>query len=74
MEARLLLATITVTGTGDTIADDGVLTLREAIMAANANALRPRRRRPPDRIEFNIPGAGVRTINATDAFPTITAP
>ena len=38
MEARLLLATITVTGTGDTIAVDGVVTLREAITAANTNA------------------------------------
>ena len=38
MEARLLLATITVTGTGDTIANDGIVTLREAITAANTNA------------------------------------
>ena len=34
LEDRSLLATIVVTGTGDTIAVDGVVTLREAITAA----------------------------------------
>ena len=38
MEPRQLLATIVVTGTGETIATDGIVTLREAITAANTDA------------------------------------
>ena len=38
LEDRRLLANITVTGTGDTIAVDGLVTLREAITSANNNA------------------------------------
>jgi parallel beta-helix repeat protein len=38
LEDRLAPATITVTGSGDTIAVDGVVTLREALTAANINA------------------------------------
>ncbi len=38
LEDRRLLATVTVTGTGDTIAVDGLVTLREAITSANSNA------------------------------------
>jgi parallel beta-helix repeat protein len=38
LEDRLAPATITVTGSGDTVAVDGVVTLREAITAANTNA------------------------------------
>ncbi|KAA5539571.1 hypothetical protein FYK55_23640 [Roseiconus nitratireducens] len=37
LEARRLLATLTVTGAEDVVADDGVLTLREALLAANSN-------------------------------------
>ena len=78
MEARLLLATITVTGTGDTIANDGVVTLREAITAANTNAAPSGDTTPGDpgldTIAFDIPGAGVRTIHLTSALPTITDP
>src|SRR6266498_1445379 len=55
-------------------ADDGLCssavsgcTLREAINAANANA-------GTDTINFNIPGAGVKTIHLTSNLPTITAP
>ncbi len=44
---------------------DGVLTLREAITAANANP-------SPDVIRFNIPGPGPHTIQPTTALPTIT--
>ena len=77
LEERSLLATITVTGTGDTIANDGVVTLREAITAANTNA-DPRAnlagRSGLDTIAFNIPGAGVQTIHLTSALPTITDP
>jgi uncharacterized repeat protein (TIGR01451 family) len=78
LEERSLLATITVTGTGDTIAKDGVVTLREAITAANTN-VDPSGDSTPgdpgqDTIAFNIPGAGVRTINLTSALPTVTDP
>src|SRR6478752_3810629 len=78
LEDRSLLATITVTGTGDTIAVDGAVTLREAITAANTNADPSGDTTPGDpgldTIAFNIPGAGVRTINLTSALPTITEP
>ena len=71
MEARALLATIVVTGTGDTIANDGVVTLREAITAANTNAASgdaPAGAPGLDRIEFNIPGTGVHTITLDSGF------
>src|SRR5690349_9857987 len=76
LESRRLLTTITVTGTGDTIANDGVVTLREAITAANTDA--PSGDAPAgqgggvtDTIKFNIPGSGVHTINL-DSGLTIT--
>ncbi len=75
MEDRRLLATITVTGTGDTIADDGVVTLREAITAANTNAASgdaPAGTTGLDTIDFDIPGPGVHTISLTSSLPTIT--
>ncbi|HSA61949.1 MAG TPA: DUF4347 domain-containing protein, partial [Nitrospiraceae bacterium] len=60
------LATFTVTTTNDVVnAGDGVTSLREAIIAANAAA-------GTDTINFNIGGAGVKTINLTSALPTIT--
>src|SRR5947209_4977258 len=78
LEERSLLATITVTGTGDTIAKDGVVTLREAITAANTNADPSGDTTPgdpgSDTIAFNIPGTGVRTVHLTSAVPTITDP
>jgi uncharacterized repeat protein (TIGR01451 family) len=75
LECRALLATITVTGTGDTIASDGVVTLREAITAANTNAASgdaPAGGTGLDTIAFNIPGAGPHTINLTSPLPDIT--
>ena len=64
-------ATITVTGTGDTIAVDGLVTLREAITSANNNAsinsdvsAQSPGAYGSDTINFNIAGAGVKTINA----------
>ena len=78
MEPRALLATIVVTGTGDTIdANDGMVTLREALTAASSNAVSGDAIAGDpglDRIEFNIPGGGVRTITlGADAdFPAIT--
>src|SRR5947207_10468386 len=75
LEDRSLLATIVVTGTGDTIAVDGVVTLREAITAASTNA--PSGDAPAgdaglDTINFNIPGSGVHTISPATALPQIT--
>src|SRR6185369_14913372 len=65
---------ITVTGTGDTIAVDGVVTLREAITAANTNL--PSGDAPAgdlglDTINFNIPNGGVQTIAPASALPII---
>ncbi len=55
-------------------ADDGLCstatsgcTLREAINAANANS-------GPDTINFNIPGAGVKTIKLISNLPDLTSP
>ncbi len=57
-------ATYTVTNT----ADSGAGSLRQAILDANANA-------GPDTIAFNIPGAGVQTINVSlTSLPTVTSP
>ena len=68
--ANAVAATITVTGTGDTIAVDGVVTLREAITSANNNAsinsdvsAQSPGAYGSDTINFNIAGAGVKTIN-----------
>src|SRR5215472_1782385 len=75
MEDRRLLTTITVTGTGDTIANDGVITLREAITAANTDAASgdaPAGSPGLDMIAFDIPGAGPHTITLTSPLPTIT--
>ncbi len=71
LEDRSLLATIVVTGIGDSIAEDGVVTLREAITAANTNAASgdaPAGDTGLDTINFNIPGSGVHTIAATSAL------
>ena len=77
LEIRAVPATIVVTGTGDTIAVDGVVTLREAITAANTNAVSgdaPAGSAGLDTINFNIAGAPgtVHTISPTIALPTIT--
>jgi uncharacterized repeat protein (TIGR01451 family) len=77
LDARVLLATIVVTGTGDTIANDGVVTLREAITAANTNAASGDAGAGDtgmDTIDFSIPGTGVETITLTSDLPTITEP
>src|SRR5262245_19434965 len=77
LEGRHLLATITVTGTGDTIAVDGLVTLREAIASANSDAnvntdVVAVGAYGADTINFNIAGAGVKTIIPATALPTIT--
>jgi len=78
MEARQLLATIVVTSTGDAIAVDGFVTLREAITAANGNAdvsdVVAVGAYGADIIEFDIVGPGVQTIAPATALPTITDP
>ena len=66
LEGRLVLATIIVTSTGDSVDSlDGEVTLREAILESNAVA-------GPDVIEFSIAGSGVRTISPMSVLPTIT--
>ena len=47
---------------------DGKISLREAMLAANNSA----NVGGPDRIYFNIAGAGVQTINLTSALPNVT--
>ncbi|HMC12126.1 MAG TPA: hypothetical protein VKH44_12585, partial [Pirellulaceae bacterium] len=88
LENRTLLATITVTGTGDTIAIDGLATLREAITSINNQAdvnadmtlnrvglYASQAGGTPDVINFSIAGAGVKTIAVTgSAEPTIIMP
>src|SRR2546423_5800084 len=56
-------ATFTVTNTNDS----GAGSLRQAILAANASS-------GTDTIAFNIPGAGVQTINLASGLPFITDP
>src|SRR5439155_16698002 len=86
LEQRRLLAIITVTGIGDTIAVDGKVTLREAITSTNNNAdlnadvtahhsggvylSSPM----ADTISFNIAGAGVHEIDLASALPAVLGP
>ena len=72
-------ATITVTDTGDAIAVDGLVTLRETITSANNNAdvnadMVAEGAYGTDTINFNIAGTGVHTIVPFPALPTITDP
>ena len=73
-------ATITVTGNGDTIAVDGLVTLREAITSinnganVNADVVAVGAYGTSDTINFNIAGAGVHTIQPTSALPSIVKP
>ncbi len=61
LEDRLLLATYTVSHTGDS----GVGSLRQSIINSNANAGK-------DTIVFNIPGTGAHFIAPLASLPTIT--
>ena len=80
LEDRRLMAVITVTGTGDAInATDGVVTLREAITAANSHknisdVVGVGAYGTDDTIAFDIPGPGVHTIAPTSPLPVITDP
>lgn len=66
LEYRELLTTFSVTNT----LDAGEGSFRQAILDANAAA----NIGGPDRIEFNIAGAGVHTISPLSQLPTITDP
>jgi hypothetical protein len=79
LEDRLTPATITVTDVGDTIAVDGKVTLREAMISANANAnvnadVVAVGAYGADVIQFNIPGVGAHTIALIEWLPLITDP
>ena len=73
-------ATITVTGTGDAIAVDGVVTLREAITsinngaAVNADIVAVGAYGTNDQIHFNIAGLGLQTIAPASNLPNIVKP
>ena len=76
-------ATITVDSTADTVDNEGLCTLREAITAANTDTASGAAGEcvaggGADTISFNIPGAscpsGVCTIAPTSSLPTITQP
>lgn len=72
-------ATITVTGTGDTIAVDGKVTLREALTSivnganVNADVSASGAFGTSDAIQFAI-GTGFQSISPASALPTITKP
>jgi len=79
--ASALAATITVNSNADTVANDGVCTLREAIIAANTDtasggaAGECAAGSGTDTIQFAIPGGGVHTITLGGSpLPTITQP
>jgi hypothetical protein len=74
-------ATITVTSTGDSVAVDGAVTLREAILSVNgganvnADVVAVGAYGPVDTINFNVGGAdGVKTIAPTSALPPLAKP
>src|SRR5262249_40182846 len=72
-------ATITVTGTGDTTAADGAVTLREAITSlnnganVNADVVATGTYGVNDTIAFAIPGPGVHTLTVSN-LPTTNKP
>jgi hypothetical protein len=87
LEDRAVPATITVNTTADTIAIDGLASLREAITSINnqadvngdvtLNRVGGYASTPggtPDVINFNIAAAGVQTISTTSAMSTIIRP
>src|SRR5262245_17846966 len=78
LEERDVPTVITVTSTGDNVAMDGTVTLREALQAATTNmAVNEAPAGQPgstavDQIQFNIPGAGPFSITLTSALSPIT--
>ena len=76
LEDRLVPAILTVTSVDDSIAIDGFVTLREALTAANTNAVSgdaPAGDAGLDTIKFNIAGAPgtVHTIKPMSTLPMI---
>ena len=79
LEDRLAPAVITVTGTGDNIAVDGQVTLREAMTSANNNSnvnadVVANGAYGTDTIQFHILGSGVQTISPGHRLPPIIDP
>jgi CSLREA domain-containing protein len=81
ISATASAATITVNSTSDAVANDGFCTLREAINSANGNVpsgammgecIAGENLPTVDRIEFDIPAAGVQTITPATALPSLT--
>jgi subtilisin-like proprotein convertase family protein len=79
LEDRLTPATITVTSPLDSVVVDGMVTLHEAVDSINAGSsvnsdvVSTGAYDASDRIQFNIPGAGVHTISMF-GFPWIMRP
>ncbi|MDB5308845.1 MAG: hypothetical protein JWO38_3047, partial [Gemmataceae bacterium] len=74
LECRCVPTVITVTGVRDSTARDGVVTLREAILAANTHHAvgdAPAPAPGPVTIKFNIPGGGLHTIRPWSGLPTL---
>ena len=66
LENRSLLATIMVTTEMDVVSpNDGLTSLREAIIQANDQTTNP----GADTINFNIPGSGQHTISPLSSLP-----
>jgi CSLREA domain-containing protein len=84
LSSQAFAATVTVTSTADTVAaDDGQVTLREAITSINAGndlgdpditAQNPGVYGTSDTIDFNIAGAGVHLIATTSSLSAINKP
>ena len=80
LEERLVLSAIMVTSTGDAIANDGFVTLREAMESVNGGAningdvVGIGAYGTNDTISFNISGAGVQSISPGSALPTLVNP
>ena len=75
-----MLSAIVVTGTGDSMMVDGLVTLREALTSINngtdlnADVIATGTYGTNDTINFNIAGAGVRTIAPSSPLPTVVKP
>ena len=76
LEARDVPAIITVTSTADTVLRDGVVTLREAILAADTRTAVGDVPAPGSAavvIKFAIPGTDLHTITPRSALPPLMA-
>ena len=74
LESRTVPTVITVTSTGDGVTRNGVVTLREAIEAADSHKAVgdvPAPAAGPVTIRFNIPGSGTHVIKPLSALPVL---